>query len=102
MSDKPRKFKGGVHPNDSKTLSASKPIQDAPLLDAYQVIMHQNIGAPPELVVKKGDGVKKGKGCAVAPAPFTGRYPVIGCSVFRGSDRRCEISRAPDSRGEIP
>ncbi len=60
MSDKPRKFKGGVHPNDSKTLSASKPIQDAPLLDAYKVIMHQNIGAPPELVVKKGDTVKKG------------------------------------------
>ena len=51
MSDKPRKFKGGVHPNDSKALSASKPIQDAPLLDTYKVIMHQNIGAPPELVV---------------------------------------------------
>ena len=60
MSDKPRKFKGGVHPKDSKTLSESKPIQNAPLLDAYKVIMHQNIGAPPELVVKKGDTVKKG------------------------------------------
>jgi len=60
MSDKPRKFKGGVHPNDSKALSASKPIQDAPLLDTYNVIMHQNIGAPPELVVNKGDTVKKG------------------------------------------
>jgi Na+-translocating ferredoxin:NAD+ oxidoreductase subunit C len=60
MSDKPRKFKGGVHPNDSKALSAFKPIQDAPLLDSYKVIMHQNIGAPPELVVKKGDTVKKG------------------------------------------
>ncbi len=60
MSDKPRKFKGGVHPQDSKALSASKPIQDAPLLDSYKVIMHQNIGAPPELVVKKGDTVKKG------------------------------------------
>ncbi len=61
MSDKPRKFKGGVHPSDSKALSASKPIQDAPLLDTYKVIMHQNIGAPPELVVKKGDTVKKGE-----------------------------------------
>ncbi len=60
MSDKPRKFKGGVHPNDSKALSAAKPIQEAALLDSYQVIMHQNIGAPPELVVKKGDTVKKG------------------------------------------
>ncbi len=60
MNEKPRKFKGGVHPDDSKALSASKPIQDAPLLEKYTVIMHQNIGAPPELVVKKGDAVKKG------------------------------------------
>ena len=60
MSDKPRKFKGGVHPNDSKALSASKAIQQAPLLDSYNVIVHQNIGAPPEVVVKKGDPVKKG------------------------------------------
>ncbi len=60
MSNPTRKFKGGVHPNDSKALSASKPIQDAPLLESYKVIMHQNIGAPPELVVKKGDSVKKG------------------------------------------
>ncbi|MBN2164110.1 MAG: electron transport complex subunit RsxC [Pontiellaceae bacterium] len=61
MSDKPRKFKGGVHPSDSKALSASCAIQDAPLLDKYVVIMHQNIGAPPQLLVKKGDVVKKGQ-----------------------------------------
>ncbi|MDF7806836.1 electron transport complex subunit RsxC [Pontiellaceae bacterium B12219] len=60
MSDKPRKFKGGVHPNDSKALSSRKAIKEAPLFDSYKVIMHQNIGAPPELVVKKGDTVKKG------------------------------------------
>ena len=60
MSTKARKFKGGVHPNDSKALSKDKAIQGAPLLESYQVIMHQNIGAPPELLVKKGDTVKKG------------------------------------------
>ena len=60
MSEKPRKFKGGVHPNDSKALSASKGVVSAPLLEKYTVIVHQNIGAPPELVVKKGDPVKKG------------------------------------------
>lgn len=61
MSDKPRKFKGGIHPNDSKALSASKPVQTAPLLEKYTVIVHQNIGAPPEIIVKKGDLVKKGQ-----------------------------------------
>ena len=60
MSNKPRKFRGGVHPNDSKALSATSPVQDAPLFDKYMVIVHQNIGAPPEILVKKGDEVKKG------------------------------------------
>ncbi len=66
MSDKPRKFKGGVHPNDSKALSASNPVQTAPLLEKYTVIVHQNIGAPPEVIVKKGDLVKKGQPLAKA------------------------------------
>lgn len=61
MSDKPRKFKGGVHPNDSKALSASKAVVNAPLLDKYTVIINQHIGAPLEVVVKKGDAVKKGQ-----------------------------------------
>ncbi|MDD3276460.1 MAG: electron transport complex subunit RsxC [Kiritimatiellales bacterium] len=61
MSDKPRKFKGGVHPNDSKALSASKAVVNAPLLDKYTVIINQHIGAPLEVVVKKGDVVKKGQ-----------------------------------------
>jgi len=60
VKNKPRKFKGGVHPNDSKKLSAPKAIETAPLLEKYNVILHQNIGAPPELLVKKGDEVKKG------------------------------------------
>ncbi len=54
-------FYGGVHPDDSKALSASEAIKDAPLLDKYTVIVGQNIGAPPKLLVKKGDTVKKGQ-----------------------------------------
>jgi electron transport complex protein RnfC len=36
-------------------------VQTAPLLEKYTVIVHQNIGAPPEIIVKKGDLVKKGQ-----------------------------------------
>ena len=60
MIDKPRKFRGGVHPDDSKALSAKTPVQTAPLLEKYTVIIHQNIGAPPVPAVKVGDVVKKG------------------------------------------
>ncbi|MFA5688802.1 MAG: electron transport complex subunit RsxC [Kiritimatiellales bacterium] len=60
MNDKPRKFKGGVHPDDSKALSAGIPVQTAPLQPKYTVIVHQNIGVPPQPVVKVGDEVKKG------------------------------------------
>lgn len=54
-------FAGGVHPEEGKYLSESKAIQIAPLLDTYTVILNQHIGAPPKLLVKKGDTVKKGQ-----------------------------------------
>ena len=54
-------FKGGVHPKEGKELSNQCEIQEAPLLDKYTVILQQHIGAPPKLVVAKGDEVKKGQ-----------------------------------------
>lgn len=55
-------FKGGVHPKeDGKGLSRSSSIRTAPLLERYQVIVAQNVGAPPKVVVKAGDEVKKGQ-----------------------------------------
>jgi len=60
-------FKGGIHPSkDGKALSSSTAIQDAPLLEEYELIIQQNIGAPPKLVVEKGDEVKKGQVLAEA------------------------------------
>jgi len=59
-------FKGGVHPNGGKELSCDKEIQKAPLLDKYTVILQQHIGAPPKLIVKKGDEVKAGQLLATA------------------------------------
>ena len=55
-------FKGGIHPSkDGKAMSKDSAIQDAPLLKQYQLIIQQNIGAPPKVLVKKGDEVKKGQ-----------------------------------------
>lgn len=57
----PHLFRGGVHPADGKAISCSEPIKTAPLLDKYIVPLHQNIGAPPKLIVTKGQTVKKGQ-----------------------------------------
>lgn len=60
-SDNPRKFIGGVHPDDGKALSCKEPIRIAPLLEKYVVPVPQNIGKPPKVIVNKGDLVKKGQ-----------------------------------------
>ena len=60
-SDNPRKFIGGVHPDDGKALSCEKPIRIAPLLGKYIVPIPQNIGKSPKVIVNKGDLVKKGQ-----------------------------------------
>lgn len=107
-------FYGGVHPNDSKELSASAPIKDAPLLQKYTVILGQNIGAPPKLIVKKGDIVKRGQKIAEASAfvsaplhsptsgtisalcdiigPFGTIVPAVEIS-SDGKDEACEFSK---------
>ncbi len=60
-------FKGGIHPaKDGKALSSSAAIQAAPLLAEYELIIQQNIGAPPKVIVEKGDEVKKGQVLAEA------------------------------------
>ena len=58
---KKKNFRGGVHPFDGKKISRDGMIQIPPLLDKYTVILHQNIGAPPKVLVKKGDKVGKGQ-----------------------------------------
>ncbi len=57
----PYRFRGGVHPADGKSLSCAVPTRVAPLLEKYVVPLQQNIGAPPKLIVAKGDAVKKGQ-----------------------------------------
>jgi len=79
-------FQGGVHPKEGKELSCNQAIKEAPLFDSYNVILHQHIGAPPALLVKKGDEVKKGQllaeagGFVSAPvhSPTSGKVKAIG------------------------
>ena len=51
---------GGIHPADSK-LSAGKPIEILPVPPVVSILLCQNLGAPSEPVVKKGDNVKVGQ-----------------------------------------
>lgn len=56
---------------DGKSLSASGPIRIPPLLDKYHLVIQQNIGAPPKLIVNKGDAVKKGQLVAEPGGPIS-------------------------------
>lgn len=60
------RFKGGFHPLDRKELSAGNMVKDLPLLPRYTVMVRQNVGAAPEVCVKKGDHVDKGSMIAAA------------------------------------
>lgn len=59
-------FKGGIHPNDGKSLAKDQPITQ--ILPKGQLVypLSQHIGAPAAPVVKKGDRVLKGQVIAEA------------------------------------
>lgn len=63
-----KSFRGGVHPNDSKRYTASKPIEVAPIPEKVIIPTRQHIGAPCTPLVKVGDVVKKGQVIAEAQA----------------------------------
>ena len=53
-------FHGGVHPDDNKSFTASKPIKALPPPNELIFPLSQHIGAPCEPCVKVGDSVKMG------------------------------------------
>ena len=59
-------FKGGVHPDDAKSLSSSSAIVDQPIPSTVVIPVRQHIGAPAKVVVEKGQAVKKGQVVAEA------------------------------------
>ena len=63
-----KSFRGGVHPNDRKGYTATKPIEVAPVPGKVVIPTRQHIGAPCSPIVKVGDLVKKGQVIAEAQA----------------------------------
>ncbi|UCF05684.1 MAG: electron transport complex subunit RsxC [bacterium] len=61
-----RSFFGGVHPIYNKELASGAAVEEMPLPKRLVVHFTQNLGAPPEPLVKKGDAVKKGQVIAEA------------------------------------
>lgn len=56
--------KGGVHPEENK-LSAHRPVEILPLPKTVTIPISQHIGAPPKIVVERGEQVKVGQVIAV-------------------------------------
>jgi electron transport complex protein RnfC len=54
-------FKGGVHPQEAKQRTNTKPIEAAPIPKIVRIPMSQHLGAPCKVVVQEGDSVKKGQ-----------------------------------------
>ncbi len=80
------KIRGGVHPDDRKSLSAGQAIEPLPMPELLHIPLQQHIGAPAEPLVRRGDQVKKGQmlarsqGAISAPvhAPTSGRIMGVG------------------------
>lgn len=79
------RFYGGVHPGYNKDLARNLGIEEMPLPEKLVVYFTQNLGAPPQPIVEKGDEVKKGQviaepgGFVSAPvhAPTSGKIKSI-------------------------
>lgn len=52
--------RGGIHPPEHK-ISAGQSIREAPLPEVVTIPVSQHLGAPPKLLVKRGDEVKCGQ-----------------------------------------
>ncbi len=61
MSRLPTFRKGGIHPDDHKSLSASAAVESLPMPDQLVVPLSQHLGAPAKPLKEKGDAVTKGE-----------------------------------------
>jgi len=61
IATKRRRFDGGVHPPERKSLSAERPLEAFPVPPVLAVPLLQHIGAPARPVVEKGARILKGQ-----------------------------------------
>jgi Na+-translocating ferredoxin:NAD+ oxidoreductase subunit C len=54
-------FRHGVHPEERKELTASRPIERMPFVAEYLLPLSQHIGAPSRAVVRAGQRVRRGE-----------------------------------------
>lgn len=66
-----KSFRGGVHPDDKKSITSDKPVEKAPLPQKVIIPVSQHIGSAGVPLVKKGDTVKKGQLIASSDASMT-------------------------------
>lgn len=79
-------FFGGVHPSYNKELASGSGIRRMPLPERLIVHLNQNLGGPPNPVIKRGDKVKKGQLIAEAGgfvsanvhSPVSGKVKSVG------------------------
>jgi len=80
------KISGGVHPDDCKTLTAARAIEELPMPALLHIPLQQHIGSPASPVVRRGEHVLAGQllahsqGMISAPvhAPTSGRIMGVG------------------------
>lgn len=64
-------FRGGIHPDDRKSLSENRPIEPIAAPDRVILPLSMHIGAPCQPLVKAGDEVKLGQKIADSAAPVS-------------------------------
>ena len=83
--DRPRSFRGGVHPDDHKRATEALAVERMPFVDRYVMPLSQHIGAPARAMVAVGDRLERGQliaepGGFVSTSlhsPVTGRVEAI-------------------------
>ena len=94
-------FKGGVHPNDGKSLAKDKAIVE--LLPQGDLVypLSQHIGAPAQAIVKVGDQVTRGQMIA-SPAQglSVGIHATISGKVTEVTDRWIVVAKNQKGRAE--